>query len=313
MKAANAARDPGMKAGAWRFLEGAQTMINAAGVATLLYVWAASAYAQSKPNIILVSLDQCQADRLHVYGNSRATSPNLDRMAAEGVRFSRFYSSAPWTTPSYASMMTAQYPSKHGATLFHQGNLPGVRPDAVLLAELFKKAGYKTGAFVNNGNAGAFLTGRGFDDYDQGQTVVTNITERGPARNRQSAPATNERVSNWLDENQGRPLFLFVLYIEPHSPYNPPAEHDLFKSGAYPDETNTGYDLEKGSLFRKANLGDAKAIERLVQLYDGKIHFIDYWFGQILDRLRSTGLDKTTIVWVTSDHGELLYSHRAIS
>jgi arylsulfatase A-like enzyme len=212
-------------------------------------------------------------------------------MAAEGVRFSRFYSASPWTTPSYASIMTSQFPSMHGATLFHVADLPGLRPEAILLAELFKQAGYKTGAFVNNGNAGEFLTKRGFDDYDQGQRVVVNITERAQEQSRQSAPATNERVNQWLDQNQAGSFFLFLLYIEPHSPYNPPPEHDLFKSDAYPDETNTGYDREKGSLFRKANLGDAKAIERLTQLYDGKIHFIDYWFGQIIERLRKTGLD----------------------
>src|SRR2546422_7694710 len=188
------------------------------------------AQTPSKPNVILVSLDQCQADRLHVYGNSRPTSPNLDRMAAEGVRFSRFYSASPWTTPSYASIMTSQFPSRHGATLFHVADLPGLRPEAILLAELFKQAGYKTGAFVNNGNAGEFLTPRGFDDYDQGQRVVVNITERAQEQNRQSALATNERVNQWLDQNQTGPFFLFLQYIEPHSPYNPPPEHDLFKS-----------------------------------------------------------------------------------
>jgi arylsulfatase A-like enzyme len=284
-------------------------MILRLGPTVLLCLGAALAQTARKPNVILVSLDQCRADRLHVYGNQRETSPHLDRMAAEGVRFTRFYSAAPWTTPSYASMMTSQYPSKHGATLFHAGDLPGLHPDASPLAELFQKAGYHTGAFVNNGNAGEFLTRRGFDDYDQGQRVVVNITERGAAQSRQSAPATNERVNKWLDQNQSRPFFLFLLYIEPHSPYNPPSQHDLFKSDAYPEETNTGYDRIKGSLFRKANLGDARAIERLTQLYDGKIHFIDYWFGQILDRLRASGLDRNTIVWLTSDHGELLYSH----
>jgi len=135
-------------------------------------------------------------------------------MAAEGVRFSRFYSASPWTTPSYASIMTSQFPSRHGATLFRAPGVPGLKPDAIPLAELFKKAGYKTGAFVNNGNAGEFLTGRGFDDYDQGQRVVVNITERAQEQNRQSAPATNERVNQWLDRNQGSPFFLFLLYRE---------------------------------------------------------------------------------------------------
>lgn len=271
---------------------------------------AAAAHGAIRPNIILVSLDQCQADRLHVYGNARPASPNLDRMAAEGVRFSRFYSAAPWTAPSYGAMMTSQYPSRHGVTIFFPRDVSALKPDAVTLAEIFRKAGYATAAFVNNSVAGRYLTGRGFDEYDEGQRRPSTITERTGMDNPEfRAPATNGRIIQWLDQSRSKPFFLFLLYWEPHSPYDPPAEHDLFKSDAYPNETNTGWDVNKGRLFRWANTGDRKAIERLTQLYDGKIHFIDYYFGQILNKLRSSGLDKNTIVLLTSDHGELLYSH----
>jgi arylsulfatase A-like enzyme len=283
----------------------------AAWVAALLAAPATAQPTARRPNVILVALDQLQADRLHCHGNPRPTSPNLDRMAREGVRLSRFYSSSPWTTPSYASMMTGQYPSRHGATLFQSLEAEGLRKDAVTLAELFRQAGYKTAAFVNNGNAGRFLTGRGFDDYDEGQRRAPNITERVAQAPEYTAPPTNARVMKWLDANEDKPFFLFLLYFEPHTPYDPPVEHDLFKNGSYPDETNTGYDLVKGRLFRWANLGDPKAIDRVVQLYDGKIHFIDHHFGRVLDHLRTSGLQKNTIVLLTSDHGELLFSHRS--
>ncbi|MCL4401919.1 MAG: sulfatase, partial [Acidobacteria bacterium] len=266
-----------------------------------------------KPNVILISLDQLHADRLHCYGNPRATSPNLDRMAAEGVRLSHFYADSPWTTPSYGAIMTSQYPSRHGATLFFPPGVPGLKPEAITLAELFKKGGYKTAAFVNNSVAGAFVTGRGFDEYDEAQKRPTNITERTTLANQAfRAPATNQRVFKWLEDNARDPFFLFLLYFEPHSPYDPPPEHDLFKNDAYPEATNTGYDVQKGALFRKANLRDQKAIERLYQLYDGKIHFIDYYIGQLLDRLRSNGMEGNTIVLLTSDHGELIYQHPAL-
>jgi arylsulfatase A-like enzyme len=283
-----------------------------------------------KPNIILISLDQLDAGRLHTYGNPRKTSPNLDRLAAEGTRLSNFYAASPWTTPSYGSIMTSQYPSRHGATLFHPPGIPGLKPDATPLAEIFQGAGYKTAAFVNNGVAGPFLTGRGFAEYDQGQRRPLTITERSdytasqkPPSNADErsaylsqsfrAPATNQRILRWLDANGNAnakdPFFLFLLYFEPHSPYDPPPEHDLFKNDAYPEATNTGYDVTKGSLFRKANLRDPKAIERLYQLYDGKIHFIDYYIGELVDRLRAKGLDQNTILLLTSDHGELVYQH----
>jgi arylsulfatase len=273
------------------------------------------AEGQKKPNVILISLDQLHAGRLHSYGNPRATSPNIDRLASEGVRLSNFYAAAPWTTPSYGAIMTGQYPSYHGATLFHPAGVPGLKPEARPLAEIFKAAGYRTGAFVNNSVAGAFLTARGFDDYDEPQRRAATITERPDyARSAVSAeefhaPATNQRIFRWLDAHGADPFFLFLLYFEPHSPYDPPPEHDLFKNDAYPTATHTGYDLAHGELLRKANLRDAKAIERLYQLYDGKIHFIDHYIGELTARLRSSGLDRNTILLLTSDHGELVYQH----
>ena len=89
-------------------------------------------------------------------------------------------------------------------------------------------------------------------------------------------------VLAWLDDHHdsGQPFFLYVHLLEPHSPYNPPPEDDLFKSDAYPYLTNDGYDLVRGGLFRLAVNGDEKAVERLYQLYDGKIHYVDRYAGK---------------------------------
>jgi len=267
--------------------------------------------ATPKTNVVLIILDQLQADRLHSYGNPRPTSPNIDRLAERGVRFSHFYTAASWTAPSYATVMTSLYPSRHGVTLFWRPGMPLIDPKVPVLAEVFKANGYETAAFVNNGLAGKQLTGRGFDEYYEGQprAYVLNITERraGPAEN--TAPGTLPRLLPWLDRHRSRPFFLFVLFMEPHSPYDPPPEHDLFKSDAYPGQSDTGFDLRQGHLKRLAMLGDEQAIERLYQLYDGKIHFIDSYVGQLTDHLGKLGLDKKTLIVLTSDHGELLYSH----
>ncbi len=279
-------------------------------VLACLILRAASIPVQTHPNIILISLDQCRADRLHSGGNRRETSPNLDRLAREGVRFARFYSAAPWTAPSYTSMFTSQYPSKHGVTILFPRDMEAQKPDAIMLTEWLRQAGYQTAAFVNNSVAGRNITGRSFDEYDEGQLRPTSITERSTLRNPEfKAPATTKRVLGWLGKPHSKPFFLFLLFFEPHSPYDPPPDHDIFKTDAYPNETNTGYDLKTGRLFRWANLGDQKAVERMTELYDGKIHFVDYYLGQILDYLRSSGLADHTLVFLTSDHGELLYSH----
>ena len=165
-----------------------------------------------------------------------------------------------------------------------------------MLAETFKDYGYHTAAFVNNGVAGQALTGRGFDEYDQGQPngQVKDITQRG-GEGYNLAPDTTEKILPWLDQHKDGPFFLFVLFLEPHSPYNPPPEDDIFKTDAYPDQSNTGYDLQRGHLFRLAMLGDQKAIQRLYDLYDGKVHFVDRYVGKLMDHLKEAGLSEHTL------------------
>ncbi len=280
-------------------------------MASVLISVASALAGQTKTNVILIVLDQLQADRLHCYGNPRQTSPNIDRLAERGTRFSRFYTVAPWTAPSYATLMTGLFPSKHGVTLFWRPGMPTLDKDTPVLAERFKEEGYITAAFVNNSVAGHDETWRGFDEYYEGQRSAANITERVGLTPElpYTAPATLPRVRAWLDKNHTKPFFLWLLFWEPHSPYDPPPEHDLFKSDAYPYLSDTGYDIAHAPLKRLAMLGDAKAVERLYQLYDGKIHFIDEYVGQLMDHLRKLGLEGNTLIVLTSDHGEQLYSH----
>lgn len=280
-------------------------------ISALLLIPSARLYSQQpkRINVILMSLDQLRADRVHCLGNPRETSPNLDRLAENGVRFSHFYTVAPWTAPSYSTLMTSLYPSKHGVTLFWRPEDPLIDAGVPMLAGIFKAHGYHTAAFVNNGVAGKALTGRGFDEYYEGQpnTQVKDITQRGQAFN--LAPDTTRKILPWLEQHRSEPFFLFVLFLEPHSPYNPPAEDNIFQTSAYPSETNTGYDIKAGHLYRLAMLGDRQAVQRLYDLYDGKIHFVDRYVGQVFDQVKKQGLSDNTLIVVTSDHGELIYSH----
>jgi arylsulfatase A-like enzyme len=264
----------------------------------------------AKPNVLVLVLDQLRADELHCYGNPRLTSPNLDKLASRGVILSHFYTVAPWTSPSFGTLHTSLFPSKHGVTLFWTLGMPLLNKDVPTMAESFKNGGYRTAAFVDNSLGGKPLMGNGFDDFVDGSAAAPDITERA-ARPKIGAPYTTANVLAWMDSHHdsGQPFFLYVHLLEPHSPYNPPPEDDLFKSDAYPYLSNDGYDLVRGGLFRLAVNGDQKAVERLYQLYDGKIHYVDRYAGMILDRLRSLGLEDNTYVVLTSDHGEMLYSH----
>jgi arylsulfatase len=120
---------------------------------------------------------------------------------------------------------------------------------------------------------------------------------------------TTRLALDWLNRHKSENFFLYIHFFEPHSPYDPPPADDLFRSDAYPYLHDTGHDIEHAPAQRLAMLGDQKAIERLYQLYDGKIHYIDRYVGQILDFLRSSGLEYHSLVVLTSDHGELLFSH----
>lgn len=264
----------------------------------------------AKPNVLVLVLDQLRADELHCYGNPRLTSPNIDKLASRGVILSHFYTVAPWTSPSFGTLHTSLFPSKHGVTLFWTPGMPLLNKDVPTMAESFKNAGYRTAAFVDNSLGGKPLMGNGFDDFVDGSAAAPDITERA-ARTKIGAPYTTANVLAWMDRHHdsGQPFFLYVHLLEPHSPYNPPPEDDLFKSDAYPYLSNDGYDLVRGGLLRLAVNGDEKAVERLYQLYDGKIHYVDRYAGMILDRLRSLGLEDNTYVMLTSDHGEMLYSH----
>jgi arylsulfatase A-like enzyme len=282
----------------------------------IIFFWSLAGMAQQSarregPNVVVIILDQLRAGRLHCYGNPRDTSPTIDGLAARGVRFSHYYTVASWTAPSFSSLHTSLYASRHGVTLFWRPGMPLINKDVPMLAEDFKYHGYYTAAFVNNGLAGKQLTGRGFDEYHEGYAhAAINITERvGERTDLLRASTTADEVSAWLDRHESQPFFLYVHFLAPHSPYDPPREDDIFRNQNYPLMTQTGYDVASGALLRFAMLGDQKAIARLYQLYDGKIHFADRKAGEILDRLRALGLQTKTLVFLSSDHGELLYSH----
>ncbi len=115
-----------------------------------------------RPNVLLVVLDTVRADHLSTYGYERETSPNLTQLAAGGVRFDHVVSTAPWTVPSHASLMTGQAPAVHGA--HHESWV--LSADAVTLAERFQKGGWRTAGFSANPFVGRpTRLDQGFDHF----------------------------------------------------------------------------------------------------------------------------------------------------
>lgn len=223
------------------------------------------------PNVLVLTLDTTRADRLGCYGHAKAGTPNLDRLAASGARFTRAYAPVPLTLPSHAVLFSGKHPPELGV---HDNGRSAVPPDVALLAEMFRARGARTGAFVSaQVLEPAFGLARGFDVYDCDVRAVDASGREAPAQRR--GDATADRAIAWLREGDGRPFFAWVHFYDPHSTYEPP------------------------SPWR----------ERFADDYDGEIAFMDAQIGRVLAELDARGALERTIVVACADHGEGLGEH----
>ncbi len=175
-------------------------------------------------NLLLISIDALRADHLRSYGYQQASTPNIDRLAGDGVRFNKVATTVPITLPAHASIMTGQYPYTHGV----RDNGSFVLPDnAVTLAEVLAASGYATGGFVGAevldpqfGIAQGFGTYTGAFDADAGE-------RRGEA-------VAGEAIE-WI-RKQRTPFFAWVHMYDLHAPYEPPEPYSL----RYPERPYDG-------------------------------------------------------------------------
>ncbi|MHC4992979.1 MAG: sulfatase family protein [Planctomycetota bacterium] len=244
-------------------------------------------------NVVLITLDTTRADHLGCYGYAGATSPRIDGFAATGALFTEAYCTASVTPVSHASILTGRYPYTHGLRVMH-GLMENRLPDeAVTLAEVLKEAGYETAAFVSAFPAGSrFGLAQGFDTFNEDflDEPVEQIVGPGGAvntgRNQREAGETTTLALDWLALAQG-PFFLWVHYFDPHDPQVIP-----------PPEFLKRFPVPSGSP------GD-----RLKQLYDIEIRYMDHHVGRVLDDLAAKGRREDTVVVIVSDHGQGLGDH----
>ena len=164
-------------------------------------------------NFILITLDTQRADYISAYGQGGASTPRLDALAGDGVLFRNAYSPIPITMPAHASIFFSAPP--HELRNYNNGQKVGARRSLPSLTNLFRKAGFSTGAFVS---LGVLAAGYGLD---QGFAVYEDAF---PAdRWYLTAGEVNARVFPWLEANAGRRFFLWVHYSDPHDPYAAPA------------------------------------------------------------------------------------------
>jgi len=250
-----------------------------------------------RPNVVVVSIDTLRADHLGAYGYERPTSPSIDALAASGVLFENALTPSSWTLPAHASLLSGVSPYRHGAV----AATARIRDDVPLLAELLGAQGYHTVAFVNAPFVGRdYGFARGFARFEQ----------RFEQRRRDVA----ERHRQVLDAVPALepPFFLFVHYMDVHTPYRPPKEFNRFardrrSSAVLKDIGETSVlELQRASREGRLHVSHADR-DRLIDLYDGEILAMDAKIGELVAVLRARFPD--TIVVLTSDHGEEFFEH----
>jgi arylsulfatase A-like enzyme len=237
---------------------------------------------------VLISLDTVRPDHLGCYGYHRGTSPNIDRMANEGIRFARCYSQAPWTLPSHLSLFTSMLPSHNGVEGINQ-----VLPEQVpTLAEMLQQNGYRTAALVNNGQMRAHW------GFDRGFDVWREFMVDTPAG---ACPNLTSEAIHWLETARAEPFFLFLHYYDAHDPYDPPEEfRRRFGSSLTGAEARRLVWRARGP---KVNLLPEQLTE-VIGSYDGEIGWLDQELGRLFAKLP----DNTLLV-LFSDHGEAFEEH----
>jgi arylsulfatase A-like enzyme len=263
---------------------------------------------------VLVSIDTLRADHLGVYGHDRATSPRIDRLAAEGAFFESAYSHAPKTAPSHMSLMTGVHPDAHGVMNLGAGVDARLSPRIPTLAEILRSAGYRTSAVTGGGNVhGDLGFGRGFEAYEHSDGDAAAIFGRALERlDALAAPgAAGTRA----------PFFLFVHTFQVHDPYlPPPAQRALFADPGYAGRivsdaerlgalAGSDWSARHRAFWAGVDARSPADLRHLVDLYDACIRFTDDELGRLLDRLDALGLAGETLVVVLSDHGEEFLEH----
>jgi arylsulfatase A-like enzyme/Flp pilus assembly protein TadD len=221
-------------------------------------------------NLLLVTIDTVRADHVGAWGDRSAETPNLDKLAREGVRFADASSPVPLTAPAHASILTGLLPPHHGLRNNGAEQLADTTPT---LATRLSDAGYRTGAFI-----GAFVLERrfgfshGFDAYDDDIPFDPSAGLDAERKGR----VVVDRALAWLATPSSKPFFAWVHLYDAHAPYEPPEPYR--------------------TLFAE-------------HPYDGEIAEVDYEIGRLLDWLKRSGQASRTIVAVAGDHGEALGEH----
>lgn len=264
-------------------------------------------------NVVVFISDALRADHLSCYGYHRETTPNIDAFAEEHTKYEYAFAPATWTRSVAASLLTGTYPSIHGVrTLddYFGVNLPR-------WPEWFTNLGYYTTAISAIGNVSSELGfDRGFDRFidlykdDSLDSYRSESTADKEMLDHESGrvifPLAEQVIDRFestvLERDDSDPFFAFLWTIDPHDPYQPPEGFDTFVEPNY----DGPIDGRRKSLRRASTPGE---FQRLVDLYDSEITYVDYAFQKLVELLDQYGVMGETLIIFAGDHGEAFGDH----
>jgi len=261
-----------------------------------------------RPNVVLLTIDALRADHCSCYGYDRETTPTLDRLASENVRFSNAYSVSTHTREAIPGLLTGRYPSECVTDEYELA--------AETVATQLKNSAYTTGAFHSNPFVSrAYGFGHDFDTFDDdlylSQHKLVALAQRmlDKLRNRHYARAEeiSERTLKWIDSTE-EPFFLWAHYMDPHGPYCAP---DEYQKVFHDERVRTG---DAQDLYWRAAAEDPESVtdaerREMLNCYDEEIRYVDDQIGAFLDALEARGLLENSLVILTADHGDLFGEH----
>jgi len=255
------------------------------------------------PDVMIVCIDTLRRDHVGTYGYARETTPAIDRLAREGVRFDRARAPSNWTVPSVATLLTGLEPWRHGARIVSDPAFLDRTPPAQIvesapsLAARLQAGGYATGLF----SANPFVIGR----FTRGFEVAR--TEWIPA------DQLTDLALEWWRARADRPRLLYLHYMDAHQPNEPPPPYfEMFGLTAGQRRPIAAKDWDYKTLRSPEDPAFVEFREHRIGAYDGAVRFVDDQLARLLEAVSmGGGLDRTLIL-VSADHGEEFWDHAEV-
>jgi len=286
---------------------------------------------EEKPNILFIIIDALRARNLGCYGYSKPTSPNINNLAKDGVKFEKAYSCAITTYPSLTTIFSGKYPLSHGIikhelTPKHQDIEKLDETRTVFLPEILRSEGYATlavdwlGRWLKRGYQfySGILSPKRMRLYALAKTLfrfkkltpyLTHTKLIDHAKN------VTDKAISLIKRVHKKRFFLSVHYWDAHIPYNPPKRYaERFINYDYGnnkriEEILSQYRPKYARYLQNRLMSSVKSAKEVLARYDGAIAFVDHELGRLINSLENYGISEETFVVLTSDHGESLTEH----